>query len=117
MINNNYEKESFAYRIKAMSYEYGIDLNDLLSIAEIYCKNLDQLREEGFSRGCRYVAKMINKNKWGIIDNKNISIIEYSEDELTAYRLARAYSILRNTQKISSFNNKLYEIKNNNINI
>lgn len=117
MFNNKDTKDSLAYKIKAMSNEYGIDLNDLLSIAEIYCKNLDQLREEGFSKGCRYVVKMNNKNKWEIIDNQNISIIEYSEDELTAYRLARAYTILRNTEKMSSFNNKLYEIKNNNINI
>lgn len=113
MLLNKYEstKDTLGYKMKTLSEEYGIEYYDLLSIALIFCKNINQLKEEYSKCKSRYAVIKINDEKWTIIDAKTVSVVKYFDDELMAYRAARVYHILKNKTKISTFNEKLYEIR------
>ncbi|NMA50164.1 MAG: hypothetical protein GX947_10455 [Tissierellia bacterium] len=109
MLLNMYEstKDTLGYKMKTLSEEYGIEYYDLLSICLIFCKNINQLKEEYSKCKSRYAVIKINDKKWTIIDSKTVSVVNYFDDELMAYRAARSYTILKDKNKINTFSEKL----------
>lgn len=111
LINSSINKnDSLGFKMKMLSEEVGIDYYDLLSIAVIFCKSINQLKEESNNYNLNYKAVQLSHNKWIVVNTKTVSIIRSFDDELTAYRAARVYEVLNNKRKINAFNEKLYEI-------
>lgn len=109
MILNNELNSKLQIRLDSICNECEINMLDLMSIIEIYCKDMVQLKEEYRKNNIKYSVKKINEDKWSIIDNKKMSILKNIEDEITAYRVARIKEILNSKQRY--IKQKLYETK------
>ncbi|MDU2121880.1 MAG: hypothetical protein E7E64_05035 [Clostridium celatum] len=87
--------EEYYSQISEFIEKSGIKLSDLLSIINIHCKSLLDLKNEQAKNKFRYAAYQINDDNWKIIDTYTKTTIEKVDEELMAYRKAIIYSTVK----------------------
>lgn len=88
-------------RIQKILSECNMSLAEFISVINIYCQSLSDLKKDHNSLNLRFIVTQIGKEKWAIVDKNTMCIHTIVEDELTAYRKAKIYSTTKNRKFIS----------------